>query len=331
MKGRMVSRRYLRTKVMQAVFAYEANAKEDIILGEKKLITSVEGCYTLFCYFLSIFPEFKRNRLNKIDDLKGKNTPSYDDLNPNTKFVENLLISQIEDNTTLNQLWNKYRINWHDQSDFIVQILNEISKSLEFIQYMDNPEQSYEEDKKLVLNIIESVFAKSELLHWFLEEMNVHWFDDYNEALLMVYKNIQQFSLAKGNDNKILPLYKDPVEDPLFCKSLYKKTILNSKQFAALIEGKVQNWEMERIMGIDMILMKMAICEFTEFPEIPVKVTINEYIELAKAYSSAKSGLFINGLLDKIVMELKEDGKLNKMGRGLVTNTENPNSKKDKK
>lgn len=326
----MVSRRYLRTKVMQAVFAYEANTKEDIILGEKKLITSVEGCYTLFCYFLSLFPEFKRNRLNKIDDLKGKNTPSYDDIHPNTKFVDNILISQIEDNISLNQLCNKYRINWHDQSDFIVQILNEISRSLEYIQYMENPERSYEEDKKLVLSIIESVFAKSELLHWFLEEMNVHWFDDYNEALLMVYKNIQQFSLAKGNENKILPLFKDPVEDLLFCKNLYRKTILNTTQFASLIEQKVQNWEMERIMGIDMILMKMAICEFTEFPEIPVKVTINEYIELAKWYSSAKSGLFINGLLDKIVMELKEEGKLNKVGRGLLTNTQNPIPRKDK-
>lgn len=303
---------------MQAIFAYEVNAKEDIILGEKKLIASVEGCYKLFCYFLSIFPEFKRNRLNKIEDLKGKNSPTYDDLHPNTKFVDNIVISQIEDNVTLNKLWNKFRVNWNDQSDFIVQIFQEISKDLVFIQYMENPQRSYEEDKNLVLNIIENVFAKSELLHWFLEEMNVHWFDDYNEALLMVYKNIHQFSEPKGNNNKILPLYKDSIDDVNFYKTLYKKSILNGTEYGVLIEGKLQNWEMERIMGIDMILMKMAICEFTEFSEIPIKVTINEYIELAKGYSSAKSGLFINGLLDKIVIELKEDGKLLKMGRGLI-------------
>jgi transcription antitermination protein NusB len=314
----MVSRRYLRTKVMQAIFAYEANEKEDIILGEKRLIASVEGCYKLFCYFLSLFPEFKRNRLNKMEDLKSKNTLTYDDIHPNTKFVDNLVISQIEDNVVLNQLLNKYRIHWNDQSDFIVQILNEISINLDFIQYMDNPERSYDEDKKIVLSIIENVFAKSELLHWFLEEMNVHWFDDYNEALLMVFKNIQQFSEPKGAANKILPMYKDPIEDLTFYKHLYQKSILNSKQYSSLIEQKLQNWEMERIMGIDMILMKMAICEFIEFSEIPVKVTINEYIELAKCYSSAKSGHFINGLLDKIVVELKDEGKLNKMGRGLI-------------
>lgn len=314
----MVSRRYLRTKVMQAIFAYEANEKEDIILGEKRLIASVEGCYKLFCYFLSLFPEFKSNRLNKMEDLKSKNTLTYDDIHPNTKFVDNLVISQIEDNVVLNQLLNKYRIHWNDQSDFIVQILNEISINLDFIQYMDNPERSYDEDKKIVLSIIENVFAKSELLHWFLEEMNVHWFDDYNEALLMVYKNIQQFSEPKGVSNKILPMYKDPIEDQIFFKTLYQKTVLNSDKFSSIIEQKLQNWELERIMGIDMILMKMAICEFIEFSEIPVKVTINEYIELAKCYSSAKSGLFINGMLDKIVVELKDEGKLNKMGRGLI-------------
>lgn len=313
----MVSRRYLRTKVMQGIFASEANAKEDLNLGEKKLTASIESCYTLFCYFLSLFPELKRYRLNKIEDLKGKLFPTYEDLNPNTKFVDNLVIAQIEDNVTLNQLWNQLSVRWDDQGDFIVQIFQEVSKSEEFQYYMNNPERSYEEDKKLVLNIVENVFAQSELLHWFLEEKNVHWFDDYNEALLMVYKNITNFSSKKGNNNKITPLFKDSV-DVEFYKTLYRKVMLNNKEYSTMIETKLQNWEMERVMGIDMILMKMAICEFTEFEEIPLKVTINEYIELAKYYSSTKSGLFINGLLDKIILELKEEGRLNKIGRGLI-------------
>lgn len=313
----MVSRRYLRTKVMQGIFASEANAKEDLNLGEKKLTASIESCYTLFCYFLSLFPELKRYRLNKIEDLKGKLFPTYEDLNPNTKFVDNLVIAQIEDNVTLNQLWNQLSVRWDDEGDFIVQIFQEVSKSEEFQYYMNNPERSYEEDKKLVLSIVENVFAQSELLHWFLEEKNVHWFDDYNEALLMVYKNITNFSSKKGNNNKITPLFKDSV-DVEFYKTLYRKVMLNNKEYSTMIETKLQNWEMERVMGIDMILMKMAICEFTEFEEIPLKVTINEYIELAKYYSSTKSGLFINGLLDKIILELKEEGRLNKIGRGLI-------------
>lgn len=313
----MVSRRYLRTKVMQGIFASEANAKEDLNLGEKKLTASIESCYTLFCYFLSLFPELKRYRLNKIEDLKGKLFPTYEDLNPNTKFVDNLVIAQIEDNVTLNQLWNQLSVRWDDEGDFIVQIFQEVYKSEEFQYYMNNPERSYEEDKKLVLSIVENVFAQSELLHWFLEEKNVHWFDDYNEALLMVYKNITNFSYKKGNNNKITPLFKDSV-DVEFYKTLYRKVMLNNKEYSTMIETKLQNWEMERVMGIDMILMKMAICEFTEFEEIPLKVTINEYIELAKYYSSTKSGLFINGLLDKIILELKEEGRLNKIGRGLI-------------
>ena len=313
----MVSRRYLRTKVMQGIFASEANAKEDLNLGEKKLTASIESCYTLFGYFLSLFPELKRYRLNKIEDLKGKLFPTYEDLNPNTKFVDNLVIAQIEDNVTLNQLWNQLSVRWDDEGDFIVQIFQEVSKSEEFQYYMNNPERSYEEDKKLVLSIVENVFAQSELLHWFLEEKNVHWFDDYNEALLMVYKNITNFSSKKGNNNKITPLFKDSV-DVEFYKTLYRKVMLNNKEYSTMIETKLQNWEMERVMGIDMILMKMAICEFTEFEEIPLKVTINEYIELAKYYSSTKSGLFINGLLDKIILELKEEGRLNKIGRGLI-------------
>ncbi len=314
----MVSRRYLRTKVMQGIFAFEANVKEDINQGEKKLTASIESCYTLFCYFFSIFPEFKRNRLNKQEDLKGKIYPTFEDLNPNTKFVDNIVITQIEDNITLNKLWNQLSIHWNDQSDFIVQIFQEIAKCPAYIQYMENPSKSYDEDKKLVLAIIEDVFSQSEMLHWFLEEKNVHWFDDYNEALLMVYKNISNFSEIKGINNKITPLFKDSKEDVDFFKTLYRKTLIHGDSYSKMIESKLQNWELERIMGLDMILMKMAICEFTEMPEIPIKVTINEYIELAKMYSSAKSGLFINGLLDKIVIMLKEEGKLNKMGRGLI-------------
>lgn len=314
----MVSRRYLRTKVMQGVFAFEANSKEDINLGEKKLTASIEGCYTLFLYFFSLFPELKRYRLNKLEDLKDKMFPTYEDLNPNTKFVENMVISQIEDNLSLNQLWNQHQIRWDDQGDFIAQIFHEISKSEPFQLYMNNAERSYNDDKKFVLAIVETVFSQSELLHWFLEEKNVHWFDDYNEALLMVYKNISSFTQLKENNNKITSLYKDPIEDVTFYKTLFRKVVLFNKFYGEIIKEKLQNWEMERIMGIDMILMKMAICEFTEFPEIPIKVTINEYIELAKLYSSAKSGLFINGLLDKIVFDLKEEGKLNKMGRGLI-------------
>jgi transcription antitermination protein NusB len=316
----MVNRRYLRTKVMQAIFAYDMNEEETIPSGEKKLSDSIENCFILALYFFSIFPELKRYRSNKIEDLKSKNNPSFEDLNPNTKFIDNIVINQIEDNIFLNKFWKERHINWTNQTDFIIQIYQEVIKLDEYVQYMSTESRSYEEDKILVLDIIEKVFVESQLIHWYFEEKNVHWFDDYNEALLMVYKNISSFKESKNNQCKITPLFKDIEEDKAFYKDLFRKTIMNDAIYLEMIEKKLQNWEAERVMGLDMLLMKMALCELTEFPTIPVKVIINEYIELAKTYSSAKSGHFINGLLDKILADLKENGSLNKIGRGLIDN-----------
>ena len=316
----MVNRRYLRTKVMQAIFAHTVNEKEDLINGEKKLTDSIGKCYILFLHFLSIFPELKRYRLNKLEELKKKINPTQEDIYPNTKFVDNLVIAQIEDNVYLKKKWKENKVNWTNQQDVIVQIYHEVVKIDEFERYMSHEQRSYAEDKELVLAIIEKVFVESQLLHWFFEEKNVHWFDDYNEALLISYKNIANFKESQGDHNKIVPLFKDEEEDGAFYINLYRKTLMNQQYYFSLIEKKLQNWEAERVLTVDMILMKMAICELTEFPTIPVKVVVNEYIELAKTYSSSKSGLFINGILDKVIIELKEEGKLVKIGRGLIDN-----------
>lgn len=302
---------------MQAIFASELNNKESIVSGEKKLIQSVESCYTLFLYFISLLSEIKTYRLNKQEDIKGKLYPTYEDLHPNTKFTDNLIIGQIEDNKVIQVLWKEHKISWTNEKDFITQMFHEIESSETYGLYMARKEHSYHDDKQFVLDIIEKVFVNSELLHWFFEEKNLHWFDDYNEALLMAYKVISSFKEQKGDHCDISPLYKDE-EDKDFYITLYRKTLLHYQEYAEMIEGKLKNWEAERVMNIDRILMKMALCEFLEFPEIPIKVTINEYIELAKTYSSAKSGLFINGILDKIVSDLKQADKLHKTGRGII-------------
>lgn len=316
----MVSRRYLRIKVMQEIFAFKANERERLEQAEKKLDRAIQECYTLFCYFFSLFPELKRYRLNKLEDLKTKFKPTYDDLHPNRKFVDNLVIDQIDNNATLNRLWNNLRINWDDQGDFIAQIFQEIAKEELYTQYLNDKNSSYTQDQEFLLSVIENCFANSELLHWYFQEKNLHWFDDYNEALLMFYKNIKQFKENKGNENRIFPLFKNATEDKQFYRDLFQNTLLNDDQYDNIIESKLQNWELERLNGIDIILMKMAITEFQHFYDIPVKVTINEYIELAKWYSSNKSGAFINGLLDQIILTLKEEGKITKMGKGLLNN-----------
>ena len=314
----MVNRRYLRTKVMQAIFAHELNDKESIVSGEKKLTNSIQDCYKLFLYFFTIFPELKRYRLNKFEDQKSKINPTQEDLFPNTKFTDNLLIQQIEDNESLKKLWTNYKVKWPDvHQDMIIQLYYDITKMPEFEKYMQDEERTYHEDKKIILDIIENCFVEHTQLHWLFGEMNLHWFDDYNESLAMVYQNIEAFKESKITDNSITSLLKNN-DDRDFYLDLYRKTIFHSTEYGAIIEPSLQNWESERIMLMDMILMKMALCELTEFPTIPVKVVINEYIELAKTYSSAKSGIFINGVLNKLLIQLKEEGKLHKTGRGLL-------------
>ena len=185
---------------------------------------------------------------------------------------------------------------------------------------MSNPSRSYEEDKKFVLDVIEHILATDDHIRWYFSEKETNWLDDYDEALAMLYKNVTKFKLKLGNENKIFPLYNDAAEDEKFVKELFKKTIQHDAEYEEMIELKLQNWELERVIGMDILLMKMAICEFLECPTIPLKVTMNEYIELAKLYSSDKSPKFINGILDRLIVDFKEQGRIVKTGIGLYQN-----------
>ncbi|MCL2290396.1 MAG: transcription antitermination factor NusB [Bacteroidetes bacterium] len=313
----MVTRRYLRIKVLQALYAVEKNPKEDFLTSEKKLDQAIQNCQILSVYFLTLLPEIVHYRTLRLEELKEKNNPTAEDLNPNTKFIDNEVIKQIEENKSIQQFCVNHYVDWSDRYDFIAQMYHEIANSELFIAYFTTPERSYKEDKEFVLNVLSKLFAESELLHWFLEEKNVHWFDDYNDALLTAYKNIERFKENQSNQLTLIPLFKDE-DEVTFYKDLFRKTLLHNADYQKRIDEKLQHWESERVMDIDTILMKMAMCELTQFPTIPVKVTINEYIELAKLYSSRKSGVFINGILDNIITDLKNEGLLNKMGRGLI-------------
>lgn len=318
----MISRRYLRTKVMQAIFAHEMNPQEDVVAGAQQLNTTIDNCYNLFLYFFSILPEIKSYCVKKMEERKKKNFPTEEDLNPNTKFVDNVVIEQIENNRTLNILWKERKIFWKDHNELIAALYRQIAQTQEFEDYMNKPERSYKDDKAFLLYVVENVFAPNELLHWFFEEQNVNWFDDFNEAMLMFYKNLESFKETADNLNRIMPLYgkSDDDDDRKFAHDLFMKTAIHDTEYTRMIEERLQNWELERVAQMDIILLKMAICELMEFPNIPIKVTINEYIELARWYSSEKSGGFINGMLDRIIEDLKSEGKLNKSGKGLLTN-----------
>jgi len=313
----MITRRYLRTKALQAIYAVEKNPKEEFLVSEKNLENVIQSCQILSVYFLSLLPEIVRYRTLRLEELKEKINPTEIDLNPNTKFIDNKVIKQIEENSVIRSFCHNNHIDWSDRYDFIAQMYHEMAGLNFFIEYMTSPKRSYKEDKDFVLTILSDAFAESELLHWFLEEKNVHWFDDYNDALLAAYKNIKLYKENQSPKTPLIPLFKDD-EEVTFYKDLFRKTLLYNDEYQKRIDEKLLRWESERVMEIDTILMKMAMCELTQFQTIPIKVTINEYIELAKLYSSRKSGVFINGILDSIVMDFKNEGLLNKMGRGLI-------------
>lgn len=314
----------MRIKVMQALYAKQANADEDLRIGEKNLSKSIQQCETLSYYFYSIFPEIKRYLENKFDERKTKNYPTPEDLNPNTKFIDNQVIRQMEESEQLNSMWNKLKVDWSTHPDLIIKLYTQISEMDEFQAYMSSKENSYKADKAIILLIVEKIFGESQLLHWYFEERFVHWSDDYNDALLQVYQSIT-FWKASNPQVTASPLFKNEEEDVEFYKNLYKKTISHDQEYEDMITSNLQNWETERIIETDMILMKMAVCELMEFPSIPTKVTINEYIEIAKVYGSEKSGIFINGMVDKIARQLREEGLLHKTGRGLINQSLNLN------
>lgn len=316
----MVSRRYLRTKTMQALYAHSMKPFENELTAETELIRTVKSCYTLFLWLFSILPEITYYRRNKLEDLKGKHNPTPEDLNPNTKFVDNRVIQQIEENKTLRLLFEKHRINWTNDTDFIVKLFHTIEESEQYLAYMSNPNRDYEEDKQYVLSIILHILAENDYVRWFFGEKDPNWLDDYEEALSMLYKNIADFKPNRTDDCKIHKLFKNDEEDETFCRELFRKTLQHDAEYEALIESKLQNWELDRVIGMDILLMKMAICELTEFPTIPIKVTLNEYIDLAKDYGSDKSKVFVNGILDRLIVDFRDQDKLHKTGRGLFQN-----------
>ena len=220
---------------MQALFAHSFKPYEAVTAAEADLIRTVKNCYPLFIWLFSIFPELTYYRSNKLEDLKGKHIPTQEDLNPNTKFVDNKVIAQIEQNVTLRKLISQYHINWSEDTDFIVKLFHIIEEMPEYKKYMETREGTYDEDKKLVLDIIQNIFIEDEHMRWFFGEKDVNWLDDYDEALMMLYMNISDFKQAKGDDCKILTLFKNTREDERFCRTLFLKTLENDAEYEKMI------------------------------------------------------------------------------------------------
>lgn len=313
----MISRRHLRIKVMQTLFAYFNAGLDSVQSGEKELFVNVERFFDLFLYQISLLPEILQAANNHIEDCKNKHLPGYEDLNPNTRFVDNSVLKAIAENQFLKKQFETRKISWVGEFDIPRKIFTNFRNGKEYAAYMASSENSFEKDRSIIVKLIREYILDFVPLNTFYEERSIFWIDDMDMANLILVKTIKSFEEGKIDEVlNSLEFYLND-DDRLFAKELFAKTVINSDKYEKLISENTLNWEIERIAFLDIILMKMALIELTSFPSIPVKVTLNEYIELAKEYSTPKSGLFINGVLDKLIAQLKGSKKIRKTGRGL--------------
>ncbi|MBU2649349.1 MAG: transcription antitermination factor NusB [Bacteroidetes bacterium] len=321
----MLSRRHLRTKVLQSLYAFIQSGNSDIVAGEKHLIKSIDKLYELYIYQLSLLIEIVDFAKKRSEENKKKYFPTRDELNPNTKFIDNKLIRQISDNRDYQRYYNKYKINWSEEQEMIRKLYNMTREGKFFKKFMETKGNGYESDKEILQKIIKKIIAPYEFLEQYYEDKTIFWsFEDFYTANMMVLKTIKAVEETWTDHHPLPELFKETPEGELddrkYMLDLFRKSILHFDENRELIAERAKNWELDRIAIMDILLINMALVELTDFPSIPVKVTMNEYIEISKYYSSSKSKLFINGILDKMVEEFRASKKIRKTGRGLLDN-----------
>lgn len=313
----MISRRLLRIKTLQILYAFYNSDKTAFVKYEKELTFSINKFYDLYHYLMLLLIDVSKFSEMRIDQGKQKRMASAEDISPNTRFIDNEIITQLKNTPKFNSYLTAKKMSWVNHPELIRNLYLEIIESEEYKNYMALEESSYKADKEIVIDICEKIFPYNEFLSQVLEEQSIFWNDDVEFALSMIIKTIGKAKKTNINGLEILDLYKSD-EDIEFVNILFKKTINNYTDNLKLIEKFTDNWDIDRIALIDIVIMQMAITELMEFPSIPSKVTLNEYIDLAKYYSTSKSGVFINGILDKVMANLKSDNKMTKRGRGLI-------------
>lgn len=308
---------------MQAVYEHDISLNQSAYIAKKRLMQSLDDMYLLYIRILSISSALTYTAGQIIEVKKQRYLPSETDLQPNFKFIKNKFIQKIEQNTSLQKHILTTNLNWNNEVDllFVRKIYDAMSNQDFFIEYMQNPTKSFEEDKELVLAILEKFMLENEdMIHYF-GEIKISWLHDFNDVIILVHNTLKLFTETQSDDTPLPSLFKFSregiSEDMDFAQDLLTKVIQNDEKYVEIIASKLVNWDLERIARIDFVLLKMAICEFCEFPTIPLRVTLDEYIEISKYYSTPKSKHFINGLLDTILVSLRQENKINKRGRGL--------------
>lgn len=314
---KMISRRLLRIKALTALYALNRREDDDLVKGEKELMFSIQKTYDLYHYIMLLILEIADIAEEKIEQARQKKVPAPEDLKPNRRFVDNLVIAKLRNTPSFTRYITSAKLSWINYYHIVRQLYKKMTAWPVYEEYMKSSGNNYQLDKKLIIQILNGIFADSEDLAACLEEQSIYWNDDMEFVLMMIEKTLKRSLADEDKDIPLMPLFKNE-DDKDFVKILFRKSVMNNRKYSELIERNTTNWELERIALMDILVMRLAITEIIEFPEIPVRVTLNEYIEIAKYYCTSKSSTFVNGILDNIVRELRGKGLVEKYGRGLI-------------
>lgn len=305
----MINRVLIRLKVIQIIYAYYQNGSKNLDTAEKELFFSLSKAYDLYNFLLLLMVEVTKYANKRLEAAKNKLAPSKEDLTPNTKFVDNQFIVQLEVNKQLLDFANNQKKTWENEPEFIKSLFEQIANSDIYKEYMAAETSSYDEDREFWRKIYKNIIFNNVALDEVLEEQSLYWNDDKEIVDTFVLKTIKRFDPQNGAKQELLPEFKDE-EDRDFARRLFRRAILNADYYRHLISSNIRNWDLDRVAFMDVIIMQIALAEILSFPNIPVSVSLNEYVDIAKLYSTPKSGGFINGTLDGIVNQLKKENKL---------------------
>jgi N utilization substance protein B len=315
----MLNRRHLRVKVLQNLYAYHQSEDRQLAIFEKSLLENVDQVYEMYIWLLNLLIDVADFTLIDADERANKHLPTEKDLNNNTRLENNTFIRMLRENQTFKSRTRKYDVSWHHlDPELVRQIFQQLKQSKEYEAYINDDDVSISTEKDIIKFIFKRLILKSPAIEHAFEEKFINWQLDKEVLQAMVAKTFKNFQSLDPLENELANLTPNWVEDEAFISKLFAITVRRSDEYQAYITAKTKNWEADRIALMDTLIMRLAIAELINFPSIPIKVTINEYIEISKVFSTPKSNSFINGILDKVLTDLRAEGRINKIGRGLV-------------
>lgn len=314
----MLNRRYLRIKAFQSLYAYWQSDNPSAARIEQELFTGIERTYDLYLSLLLVFGELRHVAELVFEERKKKRLPTPEDLDPNRRFVDNPLVLSIAQSERLRLDAEKRKLSWVGHHEVFTRLYRDAQNNEAYQAYMNEGAQGFKRDQAFVVQFFTDLIANNETLQEVFETRSIAWMEDLDLAAGLVKRTLEQMRATDSSDVFLNEISRDPKEDHEFVSTLFRKTVQFAEEHEKAISEKSSNWESDRIALSDMILMQMALTEVRIFDQIPVKVTMNEYIEIAKAYSTPKSKNFINGVLDKLFIEMRGDGRIRKVGRGLL-------------